>query len=248
MIKDDLSAEDYDDIYLLPDHWILHAHTPEEAFPRLHRYYINRVVELIKQSGAQRVLEVGCGDGWACGQMVKAGLAVTGIDWSKNAIAYASIRVPQATFICGDVRDPTILPDKFDAVALIEVIEHIRPDECVGAIRNIVQHLKTGGTFVLTTPSINVPNTNTQHHRHFTADILRDLIVEAGGLTIAGIEGYGDMVLTNAHYRMSRWIDNRYYQIKPIRKQMWQRFNDANTAGPTPVERCHGLIVKMTKI
>ena len=242
-----LTAADYDDAYLLPDHWIMHDRDSEGMFTRLHGYYVNRVVHIIQQSGASAVLEVGCGDGWACSQMAKAGLNVTGIDWSKNAVAYASIREPQATFICGDVRDLSIFPGRFDAIAFIEVIEHIPPEDCVAALRNIVQHLRDGGTFVLTTPSTNFINDNPQHYRHFTEAILRDIVGEVGGLEVETIEGYGDVRIEAAHWRKMRWVDNRYFQIKPLYAAFSRTFNEANTAGPTSLERCHGLIVTMRK-
>jgi SAM-dependent methyltransferase len=239
-----LTAADYDDAYFLPDHWIMHEHDPHGMNTTLHGYYVNRVIEIIKNSGAKTVLEVGCGDGWACGQMVKAGLEATGIDWSKRAIDYAKICVPDAKFLVGDAREAHF-PERFDAVALIEVIEHIAPDHCVTALRNISRHLKNGAIFVLTTPSTNFKNANTQHYRHFTEAVLRDMISQVGGLSVVAIEGYGDAIAEIAHWRKARWFNNRFYQIKHIHSMLLSKLNEAGTAGPTPLDRCHGLIVTM---
>src|SRR5437588_3152259 len=162
----ELTAEAY--AHRFPDHWIDHELKAGSLFDNLHRAYAGRAIEIIKQSGAKTVLEIGCGDGWICGAMVKAGLDVVGVDWSKNAISYASMFVPEARFFCGDIRDQEFLtrfPDKFDALALIEVIEHIPPKDCVSAMANIATPLKSAGTFVLTTPSVNLPNTSTLHYR-----------------------------------------------------------------------------------
>lgn len=76
------------------------------------------------------MLDAGCGDGWGTGRMADAGLAAVGVDWSQNAIRYASKLVPNARFFAGDLTDPTFkreFPDQFDAVAFIEVIEHVPP-------------------------------------------------------------------------------------------------------------------------
>jgi 2-polyprenyl-3-methyl-5-hydroxy-6-metoxy-1,4-benzoquinol methylase len=245
-----LSANDYDESYALPDHWVMHERDPDGMFTRLHGYYINRVVEILKRSGATSVLEVGCGDGWACGQLVKAGLEVVGIDWSKNAVGYASIRVPGATFLCADARDPVLAKkysNKFDASALIEVIEHIPPDDCVSALQNIGQYLKSGATFVLTTPSTNFPNTNPQHFRHFSEELIRDIISQSGQFVVTSVEGYGDMTAERAHWRMARWFDNRIYRVKPVHAALLRRLNRMNTAGPTALNRCHGFIVTMRR-
>ena len=46
---------------------------------------------------------------------------------------------------------------------------------------------------------------------------LRKLIEEAGGLTVEGIEGYGDVVLEKRYYRIARLVNSKYYLIKPLR-------------------------------
>ena len=66
----ELEAEDY--TYHLPDHWILEVKEAGEYFTKMHAAYVQRVVELVKESGARSVLEVGCGDGWNCGKLVGA--------------------------------------------------------------------------------------------------------------------------------------------------------------------------------
>jgi 2-polyprenyl-3-methyl-5-hydroxy-6-metoxy-1,4-benzoquinol methylase len=181
--------------------------------------------------------------------MVKAGLDVVGVDWSARAIQYGSMFAPGARFFCGDVRDQEFLrrfPDKFDAIALIEVIEHIPPKDCLSAMINIAEPLKPGGTFVLTTPSVNLPNTSTLHYRHFTEAILRDLAHEAN-LIVNSIEGYGDVWATNSYWRRMRWVENRYYSIKPAVKFLTDRYHREVNLIATPLDRCAGFIMTMTK-
>lgn len=238
------TARDYE--YRLPDHWIDHIRDPDAPFTKLHAYYVDRVIAIILASGARTVLEAGCGDGWNVGRMVEHGLAATGIDWSANAIGYASRLVPGARFHCGDVRDDAFIrafPEKFDAVALVEVIEHIHPADCVEALRNVIAPLRDGGTFVLTTPHVNFPNHSAQHYRHFTEEMLRDLLAEAG-LTVLAVEGYGDVRGDRRYWNRMRWFDNRYYSIKPAVR--WLRGRHRYT-GPTPLDRAHGLIVTARK-
>lgn len=241
----ELAAADYE--YHLPDHWVAHAQVPHSQFARLHSYYVGRVVDLIKESGAKTVLEVGCGDGWNVGQMVEQGLEVVGCDWSVNGIAYARLLVPGARFHQGDVRDPDFNAEfggKFDAVALIEVIEHIPPKDAVDALRNIVSPLKQGGTFVLTTPSVNLVNDNPQHYRHFTEELLREIITEVGGLTLDSVEGYGDVDEERAYWRKARLVDNSLFTIKPLARRLSAR---RRIEVKSPMDRCHGLILKATK-
>ena len=245
-ITKEWTAEDYS--YRLPDHWLLDDQNPSGYFEIVHRAYVDRVVELVKESGSRTVIEVGCGDGWNCAKLVEAGLDVVGIDWSKNGTDHAARLTPKAQIYCGDVRDADFsarFPQPFDAVVLVEVIEHIPPNDCVKAIRNIAATIKVGGTFVLTTPATNVPNTNPQHYRHFDEQTLRSLIADAGGLTINSIEGYGDYAYRCAMYRKLRWFDNRYYTIKPVKKRMLEQYR--GHCSQTPLSTCEGFVVSMTK-
>lgn len=241
--RPEIPAEAYD--YTLPDHWIL---PPESLFAVMHEAYVARVVEIVKKSGAKSVLEVGCGDGWNCGKLVEAGLDTVGIDWSKNGIEHAKRMVPRARFYQGDARDDEFqreFPEPFDAVIFVEVIEHIPPADCVGALRNIAECLRPGGTLVLTTPSVNKPNTNTGHYRHFTEEILRDLVNKAG-FAVKGVEGYGDVPAEDRYYKIARFIDNRYWLIRPARRKLLAGY--AKRCARTPTSVCHGFIMTMEKL
>ncbi|HEV8292542.1 MAG TPA: class I SAM-dependent methyltransferase [Tepidisphaeraceae bacterium] len=231
--------------YLLPYHWFL---PKESIWTSIHDAYVSRVVRLVVESGAKRVLEVGCGDGWNCGQLVKAGLEVTGIDWSANGIDHARRLVPQGSFFCGDLIDSDFkaqFPEPFDAVILVEVLEHIPPEECALALRNITASLKPGGSFVLTTPSVNFPNTNPRHFRHFTPAMLEDLAQHAGELRVKHIEGYGDMRHLKVYEQLLPLVNNRLYSIKPLRRRLQNYVRQR--AERTTIDRCCGLIAVMEK-
>jgi SAM-dependent methyltransferase len=242
-----LTADDY--TYRLPDHWLIpDAENLTNHFGIVHHAYVRRVVELVKQSGAQSVIEVGCGDGWNCGKLVETGLDVVGVDWSRNGIAYANLLVPKAQFFCGDLRSPEFIarfPRPFDAAIFVEVLEHIPPNDCVDALRNISGILKKGGTLVLTTPSINQPNNNPQHYRHFDESTLRELISEVGDLKILAIEGYGDVPYETRMYRILRLFENRYYSVKPARRYILNKYKDYCLN--RPLDRCSGFIIKIGK-
>lgn len=235
--------------YRYPDHWLLHEKDPDGLFTLLHTAYVNRVIDILKAAGAQTVLDVGCGDGWNTGAMLKAGLSAIGTDFVQRAINYSRMFVPGGSFICGDLTSAEFKaahPEKFDAVTLIEVIEHIAPERCAGALRNIADPLKPGGTLVLTTPSENFPNTNDYHYQHFTPEKLKALAGEAG-LVVQAIEGYGDMAADSAHWSRMRWVDNRLYSIKPLAAKLVEQYKRSISLTRTPLDRCKGLIMTLTK-
>ena len=241
--------------YKVPDHWrdywIMDPENPRSHWEITHSVYVDRVVEIVKESGSRSVLELGCGDGFNCNRLIEAGLdPVVGIDWSPNAIRYATMLVPGARFYCGDLRDRNWkydLPELFDAGILVEVIEHIPPKDCVDVLRSMTQQIKVGGLLVLTTPSVNTPNRNPGHYRHFDEKTLRELVAAAGDLSITAIEGYGDAVFVQRAYRWLRFVSNRYYEIKPIKRWVWvDRYKPRCRSSSLDV--CSGFVMTMQRI
>jgi len=193
------------------------------------------------------VLEAGCGDGWNVAQFVKAGLRVVGCDWSEKGIHYARINSPTAELYCGDVRDSEFLrrfPEQFDAVALIEVIEHIPPDDTVEALRNLLGRLRVGGTFVLTTPHVNLPNTNPQHYRHFTPELLETVMEQVGGMGDYRFEPYGNIAADRAYWKRMRWVDNRFFSVKPLAERVRSAHRYDASVGWNDA---HGIIMTATR-
>jgi SAM-dependent methyltransferase len=235
--------------YLLPDYWILPLCDNTGLWWLDHEAYVERVCEIVKSSGAETVLEAGCGDGWNCHKLAECGLDVVGCDWSQNGIDHAKRLVPNARFHCGDLTDPEfkrVFSELFDAVVLIEVIEHIPPDECALALANVLRFLRPGGTFVMTTPSIHQVNQNPQHYRHFDEMTIRAVLSTVEGMEVTAVEGYGDAVFERAYLQIMRLVDNRFYRIKPLKRWLDGVYRRKYARGTSP-RRCRGLIMTAVK-
>src|SRR6188508_635493 len=100
-----------------------------------------------------RVLDVGCGNGYTCGEFLKRGCQVVGVDLSEKGIALARATHPAARFevISADANILQELAEPpFDVVVSTEVVEHLySPREWAAACFNA---LRPGGIFVCTTP------------------------------------------------------------------------------------------------
>ena len=100
-----------------------------------------------------RVLDVGCGNGGLCGDLLAAGCDVVGIDLSESGIEIARRAHPRGRFevLPADDRLLAALDEPpFDAVVSTEVVEHLyapRP-----YVRGCYAALRPGGRFVCTTP------------------------------------------------------------------------------------------------
>ena len=100
-----------------------------------------------------RVLDVGCGNGYTCGEFIKRGCKVVGVDLSEKGIVLARATHPEGRFEVVSA-DADILGElcerPFDLVISTEVVEHLYAPRswaaaCFGALR-------PGGRLICTTP------------------------------------------------------------------------------------------------
>lgn len=99
------------------------------------------------------ILDVGCGGGLLCEPLARLGARVTGLDPAEETIQaarqHASSQNLRVDYRAGRVEDLAQSGDKFDAVLVMEVVEHV-PD--VGAfLATCAATLRPGGRMILST-------------------------------------------------------------------------------------------------
>ncbi|GIV96336.1 MAG: 3' terminal RNA ribose 2'-O-methyltransferase Hen1 [Herpetosiphonaceae bacterium] len=143
-----------------------HAREEEALEERisLHELRLQAVLEAIKQSGATRVLDLGCGEG----RLLKLLLAdrsfesILGMDVSYRAIERARERLRLDRLPARDqrrlklIQGSLIYADQrlagYDAAAIVEVIEHLDTSR-LAAFERVVFEQARPGTVVVTTPN-----------------------------------------------------------------------------------------------
>jgi 2-polyprenyl-3-methyl-5-hydroxy-6-metoxy-1,4-benzoquinol methylase len=107
-------------------------------------------------SGLNRVLEVGCADGFGSRVLRQEVQALTAVDFDPVFIAdarrHASPRWP-IEFKVHDILSGPV-PGIFDAACSLDVLEHVAPEREGGFIRNIVASLTPSGVLLIGTPSL----------------------------------------------------------------------------------------------
>lgn len=99
-----------------------------------------------------RMLEVGCGPGRFLAQASAAGWQVLGIDFDASAVAQ-SRRIPGVNARVMDIYDPSLDSERFDGIAMDNVIEHLtEPARVFARCRDL---LAPGGRLVMVTPNID---------------------------------------------------------------------------------------------
>ena len=129
---------------------------------RLHERRLDRVAELIRQAGAKRVLDLGCGDGKLIARLIQnpaideiVGVEVSSAELGRADARFADLPEPrkgklrllQGSLIYRDLR-----LRGFDAAALVEVIEHFEPDRLPHLERALFGDARPQ-TLIVTTPN-----------------------------------------------------------------------------------------------
>lgn len=170
-----------DDEYSFPYHYA--TQMPEQGFRQhfIDTWGINYIstieflLDRIRSGAPASLVDIGCGDGRLTRE-ISLGTGVTcvcGVDYSARAICLARAMnqdLPQIEFQQKDISSETDL-GCFDAAVLMEVFEHIPPDDAEAFIRGVRRLLKRQGRLHLTVPHANKPVEH-KHFRHFTVDSL----------------------------------------------------------------------------
>lgn len=197
--------------YEFPYHWFK---SPGTFDGRLYFGYLNQCLEIITDSNKKesKILEVGCGDGRFLGLLRESGFEnLYGSDYSEAGVAFARLFLPGVDFT---VADATIrLPyenNVFDAIFLIETLEHIQLNKVSLIISELTRILKPGGKLVITVPSTLVP-VHPKHYQHFTVESLKNIIEPQ--LKVKEIRGQ-DAANLKILQLLYKFLDNRWWQLK----------------------------------
>ena len=233
--------------YFLPYHWTRDPlGLPQVVYQG---YMVLAVEELGDPPGL--VLDIGCGDGRISAQFAGRGARVVGLDMVERAIGFARLLVPEATFAVHDARQPIddvhVAPASVDHAFMIDMYEHIPPEDCPGVLANVLSALRAGGKFTLTVPSKLIP-TSPAHYRHFDPHEIRDEL-EAAGFELLHMRGQERQGLLKG-FILSGWLDRAIHNplfsltaALSIRRKLYLRFINRTNR----LDRCGHFVVTLRK-
>ena len=132
------------------DRWDAHY---DEDGDRNRRYQSDEpMLALLGEVNGQRVLDVGCGNGYLCRKLARQGAKMTGVDLSDRFLQIAREREVQEQlgiiYRHGSVAEMGFLPDShFDKAVSNYVLMDVR--DLSGALRHVFRVLRPGGCFVI---------------------------------------------------------------------------------------------------
>ena len=138
----------------MPNDSYLHYEFRNAQASHMHRHFMPKVFELCGPlSATTRVLDVGCGNGFTCGEFAKLGCQVVGVDLSPSGIELARKAFPACRFevVSASADILAVLDEQlFDIVVSTEVVEHLYDPRAYA--QTCFRVLRPGGRFVCTTP------------------------------------------------------------------------------------------------
>lgn len=160
----------------------------EPVLPPIYKQVRARLREIIKESsGSPLILDVG---GRKSPYTIGLSAQITVIDLPRCSEVQESLNlgindsmVKQSQnrrsnikeVIFGDMTCSNLPSESFDHIVSVEVLEHVEEDELF--VKEVSRVLKTGGTFLMTTPNGDwVENKNPDHKRHYKKSELNALL------------------------------------------------------------------------
>lgn len=142
---------------------------------------LRTALDLIQPINPDSLLDVGCGDGRFLREVASRypQARLMGLDYSERAIGLARGLNPDLSFAVHDLTQDSC-PGKFQVATLIEVLEHIPPDDLSGFLVNLVDCLAPNGWIVCTVPHTN-KMLSSKHFQHFNAAKLRTILEPYAG-------------------------------------------------------------------
>ena len=152
-------------------------------------------------AAGERVLDLGCGEGWATAELDALGTTVVGAEVAAAAIERARRRHPGLDFRLAEIDGELPFADNdFDVVWASEVIEHV--GDTARWLSEVRRVLRPGGRVLVTTPNhsrlrlliagIELYSEPLGDHLHlYSAVSLRGLLADFGfgGIEISGAGG-----------------------------------------------------------
>ncbi len=128
-----------------------HEHTVER---------ITRFVPMMNLSGAEEVVDIGCGNALSLAALNGRIASYTGVDFSEPFIKAAqqrasSLGIENVEFFCGSAESyAEINANRFDIALALDISEHVYDEEWLLILRAIIRLLKAGGKLFVHTPNL----------------------------------------------------------------------------------------------
>jgi 2-polyprenyl-3-methyl-5-hydroxy-6-metoxy-1,4-benzoquinol methylase len=170
----------------------------------VHRHMRDDLLRVVSRlTNCRTILDVGCGLGNNLHALSHLGrYELTGVDVSQEALARARDLVPDARFLRRDAERES-LPERFDLVISIQVVEHILDD--IAALRNMAT-MSAGHVFISTMSGRMRPSEIGIGHLRSYSRLELSRKLERAGLEVVDMYGWGFPFYSPFYRTLCEWL------------------------------------------
>jgi len=153
----------------------------------------------------KKVLEIGCGSGYGAEYLSESASHIAAIDISKGGVSQCWDKYSKGNlhFVLGDGTNLPFKHSSFDVVMSFQVIEHIEPKFVLDYLAEIRRVLRTGGTFICSTPNKKLrllplqKPWNPEHKKEYDCEELNNLLIKVfEQVKVYGLRGSDEIQAT----------------------------------------------------
>lgn len=145
-----------------PNHWGMRPRDWAELAEPSNRPLFATVLGQLGVKPGTRLLDIGCGSGYAARMAERLGAVVTGLDATPELIAIARERVPNGEFQIGSMDELPFDEDSFDAAVAFNAFQFA--DDPAHAVRDAARVVRPDGLIAATTFAEPERNESTALH------------------------------------------------------------------------------------
>lgn len=199
--------------------------TVEKEPAALHR--LGLVKSLLPGEKGDWALDVGCGDGVICGELVRKGYPrVVGLDLALQRVCFAKDHSPRACYLEGDIYRLPFKDSLFHLVTCADLLEHLESPQA-----GLNELVRVARRFLLITVPYSIVPEKTLcphcrktfylygHLHSFGKDRLEQMVREAGGRVI------------RFRHRIPLFECRRYRYFPFLKWLLWSHFKNTGTLG-----------------
>lgn len=133
---------------------------PGQVMSCIHYEHVHRYLFALPMMNGQRVLDIGCGEGYGTALLARRARLAVGVDVAPEAVRHAQGAYGRAglDFVAGDARRLSFPDASFDRIVCFETLEHVPDGERI--LDEAARLLAPAGLFVVSSPN------KTFYHRH----------------------------------------------------------------------------------
>jgi SAM-dependent methyltransferase len=183
---------------------------------------LNGILEELEIDADTRILDVGCGDGYAAHHLLKemSTRRVVGLDIHLEAHEIAVLersRADRRQIYFNRWED--LRGERFDLILLLDVVEHVEDD--VGFLARIVDdHLTRGGHLLMTVPAFqwlfSAHDRFLKHQRRYSLKRLRALVQQVGLSACADGYLFSSLLVLRALSILKQRLQGREVEAKGL--------------------------------